>query len=320
MIVTLFLSWVTVKLFERPILAAIRTRMEKRRWWVTAITVGSVALSSLGVNSAVQARDQDPFGGVFNPTESSAPAKPFESFAQVKRDKPVPPRDGCHLPPRRSEIPSCVYGDADGAKTVLLLGDSHAASWQPALDKAASELGWRLVYSTKSSCRLTFGPFNSSDANCEAWNKNAAELITQVRPDLVVSTSTLTTNDGREVIPRGFLEAWSEFSTHGIDFLMIRDIPHWKSDPVDCVKRFPARASKMCAMKASKRMARDDPTIAIQSRFPNFSFVDFTSAVCPYGICLAVNRNGFTYRDTHHFTKDFSERLFYLFLPKLETN
>jgi peptidoglycan/LPS O-acetylase OafA/YrhL len=327
-LVTLGLSWVTAELFERPILAAVRSRTIKKRSFVTVITVGSLALSSLGVSSVVQARDQTRFRAILNPNESSAPVNPIESsapvnpiesFAQVKKVNPVPYRDGCHLRFAETKIPTCVYGDITGARTVLLLGGSHAASWQPALDKAALEMGWRLLYTTKSACRLTFGPFGSPiPSACEEWNKNAVKLIIRERPDLVVSTSTVTAKDGTEEIPKGYLNAWTEFSTYGIDFLMIRDVPHWENDPVDCVERFPERASDICAMKASERMASEDPTRAIQDQFPNFTFVDFTDAVCPEGVCLATDHAAFTYRDTQHLTKDFSERLFFLFLPELE--
>ncbi len=308
-VVTVGLSWVTVQIFERPILAAVRTRTNQQRAWFTVITVGSVALSSFGVNSIVQARDEVRYGPILSL---------YQSFAEVKKDNPVPYRDGCHLRSGKSTIPPCVYGDVTGEKTVLLIGGSHAASWQPALDKAASEMGWRLIYTTKSACRLTFGPFSSSDSDCEEWNQNAVNLIIQERPDLVVSTSTATTKEGTEKIPKGYLNAWTEFSTYGIDFLMIRDIPRWEKDPVDCVERFPTEANDVCAMNASERMAREDPTRAIRDQFPNFTFVDFTDAVCPNGVCLAQDQAGFTYRDTHHFTKDFSERLFFLFLPELE--
>ena len=307
--ITFWISWVTVRAFERPILSVFRTRTDLQVYGFTAVTLGSLALLVIVVNSVVVERDQVRYGKILNQ---------YESFQDVKIDNPVPYSDGCHLRKGEAKIPYCVYGDPTGDKSVLLVGGSHAASWQPALDRASWETGWRLIYATKSACRLTFSGFDSAEQDCENWNRNVVELIKQERPDLVISTSTVTTSEGKEFIPSGYQDAWEEFSTYGIEFLMIRDIPRWENDPVDCVERFPSRMNEVCNLKASEQMSSEDPTLAIRNQYSNFTFVDFTEIICPGDVCLARNNEVFTYRDTHHFTKTFSETLYFVFLSKLE--
>jgi len=304
--ITLCLSWVTIKVFEKPALGFFRTRTGRQRSFLVLSTAGFLAILSLGVNSAVQTRDSIRYAEILHP---------FESFQEIKSNNPIPYRDGCHLRSKEVEIPNCVYGNPNGEKSIFLIGGSHAASWQPAVDKASRELGWRLIYATKSNCRLTL---DSPNSDCADFNRGVVNIIKQERPDLIISTSTVTSGNGQEVIPEGYLDAWKEFSTYGIDFLMIRDIPRWERDPVNCVERFPYRVNEVCAMKASERMASEDPSNSIRNDYPNFTFVDFTEAVCPGGICLARDDAGFTYRDDDHFTKDFSVRLSYLFLSILE--
>ena len=306
---TFFLSWATVRTFERPILAVLRTRPDWQLSWLNAATIGSLALSSIAVNSVMDARNQAHFGAILGPGQS---------FQDVKKDNPISYRDGCHLRNGEAKVRLCVYGDPNGEKSVLLVGGSHAANWQPALDKASAEMGWRLMYTTKGQCPLTFARFGPSDQDCEKWNSDVVRIIKDERPDLVISTSTLTTSEGKELIPLAYIEAWEEFSNYGIEFLMIRDVPRWEDDPVDCVERFPSTMNEICVMKASGRMATKDPTLSIRDEFPNFTFVDFTDAICPGDVCLATNSSGFTFRDRHHFTKSFSETLDFLFLSELE--
>ena len=53
----------------------------------------------------------------------------------------------------------------NGAITVALVGDSHAAHWFPALNVIAKERGWRLVPLTKFSCVFVDLPIWSPNLN-----------------------------------------------------------------------------------------------------------------------------------------------------------
>ncbi len=102
--------------------------------------------------------------------------------------------DGCGLSLAGSRPPSCVYGDRDGAITVALVGDSHAAHWFPALEVVAKERGWRLVPLTKFSCVFVDLPIWSPNLNreyteCEAWRENVVDRLVKLQPDLVIIAS-----------------------------------------------------------------------------------------------------------------------------------
>ncbi len=102
--------------------------------------------------------------------------------------------DGCGLSLAGSRPPSCVYGDRNGAITVALVGDSHAAHWFPALNVVAKERGWRLVPLTKFSCVFVDLPIWSPNLNreyteCEAWRENVVDRLVKLKPDLVIITS-----------------------------------------------------------------------------------------------------------------------------------
>ena len=62
--------------------------------------------------------------------------------------------NGCVLSWRDVEQPECVSGDVGAPTTVALVGDSHAAMWQPALEPVARERHWRLETMSKVLCPL----------------------------------------------------------------------------------------------------------------------------------------------------------------------
>ncbi|MET0419241.1 MAG: acyltransferase family protein, partial [Actinoplanes sp.] len=63
--------------------------------------------------------------------------------------------DLCHFNYQQFEQDRpCVYGDPNGARTMYLIGDSHAAHWFPAFDDLARNRGWKLVAMTKAACQL----------------------------------------------------------------------------------------------------------------------------------------------------------------------
>ncbi|OBA97313.1 acyltransferase, partial [Mycobacteriaceae bacterium 1482268.1] len=69
--------------------------------------------------------------------------------------------NGCVLSWRDVQQPECVSGDTSATTTVALVGDSHAAMWQPALEPAAQERHWRLQTMSKVLCPLMDLPINS---------------------------------------------------------------------------------------------------------------------------------------------------------------
>ena len=98
--------------------------------------------------------------------------------------------NGCVLSWRDVEQPDCVSGDAGAATTVALVGDSHAAMWQPALEPIARDRHWRLQTMSKVLCPLMELPINSpylgrsspsasnGGATCwPGWRRNGLKLI-----------------------------------------------------------------------------------------------------------------------------------------------
>jgi peptidoglycan/LPS O-acetylase OafA/YrhL len=105
--------------------------------------------------------------------------------------------DDCHLSLLALESPPCRYGAARSDTTVVLLGDSHAAQWFPALDSVATLRGWSLVSLTKSSCpfatvTIANAILGRPYAECDQWREHMLRRIDSLRPAIVVLASANT--------------------------------------------------------------------------------------------------------------------------------
>ena len=69
------------------------------------------------------------------------PANLTPSLLAARDDVPRTLSDGCHVNQPGTTIPDCVYGQKESATTVVLLGDSHANQWFPAIEWLGKERG-----------------------------------------------------------------------------------------------------------------------------------------------------------------------------------
>ncbi|HLU81802.1 MAG TPA: acyltransferase family protein, partial [Trueperaceae bacterium] len=144
---SLGLSWVTYNLIEKPLRFHPRLLPAPRRSLVVMVT-----LSLLAAGAATATR-------VF-----SVMSDRQERYLAAMDDISSSSADGCNLSFTASEpAQHCVYGVLDSSIDVVLIGDSHATMWFPALEQLARYRGWRLVVHAKSSCGLEDGPATRSN-------------------------------------------------------------------------------------------------------------------------------------------------------------
>lgn len=95
---------------------------------------------------------------------------------------------------------ACSFGSAtaDAAHTVMLLGDSEALSWAPALRAVLEPAGWRLQILTSGQCpAFEIGvvdmQFSTSfTAGCVAHQRWALGQVQAIKPAMVIMTSSET--------------------------------------------------------------------------------------------------------------------------------
>lgn len=265
------------------------------------------------------------------------PADLVPSLATASDDLPVIYADGCHL-----DVPSvtpgeCVFGEAASDVTVVLFGDSHAAQWFPALERLATERGWRLVSMTKSACATADIDIWSEIVKrtydeCGRWREAALRRIATERPDLVVvsdSSGYKAMVDGVAVPVAKVRDRWDAASGRTLERLatlarhvvVIGDTPRAQADPPVCLSANLDDATA-CAIPFAAAVnpgwTAGEAAVAARS---GAAFIDPTPWVCRTDPCPAVIGRLLVFRDQHHLTATYARALaerLYARLPQID--
>jgi hypothetical protein len=220
----------------------------------------------------------------------------------------------------------CVFGDLRARTTVVLMGDSHAEHWLPAVDKLGLERGWRVIALIKPACPVADVELVSSRlkryyTECSAWRRSMLKRIVSVRPDMVLLSSSdhYMPRNGepstRRVTPAawrdGLRRTYATLSSARLNTVVIRDVPDAGFDVPACLSR---RASSAPFRRASCAYDRDRSLMpaAITAQtdaakgLPRIAFVSMTDRFCSGPRCDAVRNGAVVFRDGDHLTATFS--------------
>ncbi len=265
------------------------------------------------------------------------PADLAPSLATASKDLPVIYADDCHL-----DVPSvtpgdCVFGEAGSDVTVVLFGDSHAAQWFPALERLATERGWRLVSLTKSACTtadidIWAEIVKRTYEECSRWREAALGRMAAERPDLVVVSDSrgYKAMVGGVAVPIAEVrDQWDAASGRTLERLaalarhvvVIGDTPRAQADPPVCLSANLDDA-RACAMPfadvVNPGWTAGEAAVAAGS---GAAFIDPTPWVCRTDPCPAVIGRLLVFRDQHHLTATYSRALaerLYARLPQID--
>ena len=209
--------------------------------------------------------------------------------------RPVVYDDGCHVNNGETKSPSCTYGPSSTRK-IVLFGDSHAAQWQPVLEKLATEEGFQLISLTKSACpgpavrKVESGSYKNAD--CNAWRENSIARIQQIQPEAVIVSGMQNFE-----VPKGYAsrrswwiqgEAKTYLALQGSssNLIYLSDTPRPLRDIPSCI--------------AAGRLDKCNGTQATPAIFtPGWERINPTSWFCN-GKCPAVIDGVVIYRDSSH--------------------
>ena len=212
--------------------------------------------------------------------------------AGVKFDlsKPAVYSNGCHLDQRHSELSrNCTWG-ASGAPKVLLVGDSHAAQWFPALEKLAKEKKIYLTSQTKSSCPITADSVYAMgliDKSCDTWHQNILDLINSQEFDFILYSNFDKNNYQFSGDASGVSKFFGLIKSKA-RVVNIIDTPLPPSDSVACISANPKNL-QFCDF--------DTPNAF---KIEGSNSIDPTPWLCHAGTCPAVMDKRNVYRDGSH--------------------
>ena len=260
---------------------------------VAALFVGSQAMASVTADTAAAAprpvaagaSDADPFAG------TSVGGAVTPTVVAARKDTPHYPQD-CIVAPKGTESPACVMDPQDGpaplsSQRVVLIGDSHAGTWYPAIARVARLHHWTVEVLTKSGCplpqiRVINDQVGRAFTECDTWRASTlTRLQSEPRPRLVfVATLNRYVGDDSYLMS-GWAKTLTTLKGLGAPLVYLRDTPFPGKDIPSCVSGA-LRHWSSCAFPRSSAFRADPLADGItDGSVTGIRMVDLNRFLCP---------------------------------------
>jgi peptidoglycan/LPS O-acetylase OafA/YrhL len=227
--------------------------------------------------------------------------------------------DGCWNNAPFTGRRTCSYGREDATRQVVLMGNSHAGQWQPALVGTIEDEGWGLTTYLTSECYPVDLPIDvtvpANSTNCRDWTEWAIDSVVQQKPDLVVLAARtfrplldVAPEDQQDEARKAYVRTLARFTEAGIPVLVMRDTPAAAEPAPQCIAR--ERSDWRSCVQPQDVAVQPDPLAdAAVEAGPLVSVYDPTDVFCWDGSCHAVVGGAIVYFDHGHMTKTFAQTL-----------
>jgi peptidoglycan/LPS O-acetylase OafA/YrhL len=220
----------------------------------------------------------------------------------------------------------CIFGDTSGRTAVVLLGDSHAEHWLPAVDRIGRERHWKVFAMVKPGCPVSETELLSTRlkrayTECTEWRRSMLRRIVRMQPSAVILSSydhymALPGNESdRRVSPEawrtGLRRTYSTLSSARINTLVLRGTLVPGFDAPACLSRQaagspfrirPCEYERASALHPRGVAAQNDAARGLD----RIAFVNMNDRICATDICSVVQRGDIVFRDDDHLTATFS--------------
>ncbi len=233
-------------------------------------------------------------------------------------DQPASSSDGCHADYLAVQQGPCVYGDPQGSANVVLVGDSHAQQWLPALDQLGRQQGWRVVAWTKGSCPMADLPFYNSGLRreyreCDTWRALTLARVQALHPALVL-LGQADFDVGQQYDNQRWalatVAALRSLADTGAAVGYLRDTPFPPSPPRDCLASHMQDAAACAFAAGSAETVRGRRgSLAAALHAADVPALDPWPWLCADGRCPVVVDDVLVYRDAAHLSATYARRL-----------
>nr|WP_231748073.1 acyltransferase family protein [Auraticoccus cholistanensis] len=345
-------AWFTYVVVERPIHTSrpfLRGRAVLATLLVcTLLPIGAAAALQNSLDRRIEAAaDRGGGGGAFgaaalgdDPTTSPAGEVPQElgtttpDITVAAKDNAAVYTDGCHQDQEHSEPLSCTYGTPGADIKVALVGDSHAAQWQPTLSALAERRGWQVDTYTKSACSffdvdVLLGDPPTRYTSCSEWNQAVTQVLRSSNYDIVFTSGSnqykidedglvLSGEAADDALAASYARSWLPLVEAGIEVVALANTPWVGIDVPDCLAANPSDVASCAAERKDALDTAGTEQARATELAPAAHLVDLNAWICPREQCSPVIGGVITYRDSHHITATYARTLAPVLQAQLE--
>jgi peptidoglycan/LPS O-acetylase OafA/YrhL len=248
------------------------------------------------------------------------PSNLSPSISAAPSDKPSVFFNGCVRSWKDLGQPECVSGDPDSPTSVALVGDSHAAMWNPALTPIAEQRHWRLETLAKVTCPLQDLPITSpylgrEFTECEQWRGEIVSRLQDEHPQLIILG--MSRRYGADFGFTSYDPAWissltrlvAQLRSTGAAVLVLGPVPDPHSTVPTCLS---AHLDDATACAQPRSVAVNDSGIAAEKAATvagGGRYADLTDLFCTADRCPMIVGNNLLFRDDNHVTIEYAQAL-----------
>jgi peptidoglycan/LPS O-acetylase OafA/YrhL len=312
--ISLFVAFACNKLIENPMRFNIdlKNNLVKTYRLGTALVLVPMLIAS-GIIFA-KTRDLEAKNIISAQAESQIISKIQEGMTLTKLPQNVTPAldiasndfafRSCFLEPPDMFIennPSCVFGDKNSKKVMVLTGDSHAHQWLEAFSNIASKRGYKLLNFTKSSCPMAQ---HGGYKECSEFRTFVYEQIAKIKPEVIITTG-LNYESSTESSYSQFL---TMLKSHSKNVIRLVDNPLPPSFIPDCLAKNKDNIA-VCTFNKSQGI-RSPEIQSMENKIAkelDVLVLDPFDLICYQDTCPPVVDNIIVYMDQSHITNTYAK-------------
>ncbi|MCX7513729.1 acyltransferase family protein [Frateuria hangzhouensis] len=253
----------------------------------------------------------------------------YRRLASAQADAPVIYRMGCDEWYSSDALRVCGFGAQDAHHTAVLLGDSVAGQWFPAVARAYDKPDWRLLVITKSSCPMVDEPIfyqriGRMYVECSTWRQRVMKYLAEMKPDTVILGSVATYAFTARQWVGGTERILAPLAAASGHVYLLRSTPRLPFNGPDCLAAHQGRPGWMATLGACSAPAGSANDVVYgwlqqASRpYSNVSVIDLNDQICPGRLCKAERDGLIVFRDSQHMTASFAQSLAQVLSSRVE--
>lgn len=242
-------------------------------------------------------------------------------FVKVRNDLPAIYRMECDEQYQTIRVHPCLFGDQDAPHTAVLMGDSIAGQWFPAVAKHFDRPGWKLIVLTKSACPMVDKPIfyerlGREYTECEQWRNASIHYLQSLHPDIILFSSVPTYRYSAEDWANGTSRVLADLAIASSHIGIFLPTPILPFDGPACLARQHWR-DRVLRIDGSCTAQEPDGQLEMvraalaraASLHPETRLLDLDAAICPAGRCAAERDGMVVYHDNQHLTATYASTL-----------